>query len=84
MTPFERKRRAAGLTQTELAAKLGVTYRAVGKWEDGSKNPAPCRYKKLAAIFKMTPEELTHMFDSDTQLVRKSTKHSTRARAVSL
>ena len=39
MNPFGKRiqaaRRAAGLTQTQLAIKLGVTNRAVSAWERG-------------------------------------------------
>lgn len=63
MTPFERKRLAAGLTQQQLADKLGVTQRAVCKYENGQSMPAPRHFPKLAKIFRMTSEEVTHLFD---------------------
>lgn len=63
MTPFERKRLAAGLTQQQLADKFGLTQSAVKKWENGSSKPSPRFFPKLAKIFRMTPEEVTHLFD---------------------
>jgi transcriptional regulator with XRE-family HTH domain len=63
MKPFERKRRAAGLTQQALADKLKVSQRAVAKWERGEALPSPSFIPKLARIFRMTPEEVTHLFD---------------------
>ena len=34
-----RRRKAAGLTQKELAERLGVTNKAVSKWETGGGLP---------------------------------------------
>ena len=34
-------RAALGLTQTEFGAKLGVTWRAVARWEAGDRTPSP-------------------------------------------
>lgn len=33
------RRKAAGLTQMQLAEKLGITDRAVSKWENGKSLP---------------------------------------------
>lgn len=63
MTPFERKRLAAGLTQQELADKLDLSQAAVKKWENGDAKPSPRFFPKLARIFKMTAEDVTHLFD---------------------
>jgi DNA-binding transcriptional regulator YiaG len=35
----ERLRRAAGLSQGEVAAAIGVSYAAVSRWEQGSRRP---------------------------------------------
>ena len=37
-------RRRTGLTQAELADKIGVTNKAVSKWENGKANPPPTYY----------------------------------------
>jgi transcriptional regulator with XRE-family HTH domain len=64
MTPFERKRLAAGLTQQQLGEKLGVTQGAVKKWENGLSLPSPKYFPMLAKLFRMSAEEVTHLFDS--------------------
>ncbi len=63
MTPFQRKRLAIGLTQYALAKKLGAVPSTVSKWENGQATPAAEFYPRLAKIFGMTPEDVTHLFD---------------------
>lgn len=45
------ERRKRGLSQTELAAMLGVTNKAVSKWENGRAKPTTNTLRKLAAVF---------------------------------
>lgn len=60
-------RRAAGLTQSELAGRLGVTNKAVSKWENGRAKPTTDTIRNMAALFGVTVEEL---------LVRREEKHA--------
>jgi len=53
-----RLRRAAGLTQAELAAKLGVTNKAVSKWENGRAKPTTDTIRALAALYGISVEKL--------------------------
>ncbi len=48
-------REAAGLTQAELADKIGLTNRAVGAWESGRSKPRLDKLSKLADILGTTP-----------------------------
>lgn len=51
-------RRRAGLTQAQLAEKLGVTNKAVSKWETGKAKPATSLIRKLAVVYGLTVEQL--------------------------
>ena len=47
-----------GLSQSELGEMLGVTNKAVSKWENGSAKPNTSLIPKIAEIFEITVEEL--------------------------
>ena len=51
-------REKKGLTQAEIAQKLGVTPAAVSKWENGSSKPRVEVLFQLADILGVRPEEL--------------------------
>ena len=46
------------LTQKEFAEKLGVTYQAVSKWENGKNMPDIMLLKEISNIFNVNIEEL--------------------------
>ncbi len=45
-------RRSAGLTQSGLASKLGITKKTVAEWEQGRQEPSARRYVQLAKMAK--------------------------------
>ena len=47
---LKKMRERAGLTQTELVAKVGVSSKSVNHWENGAHIPHPKRAKKLNRI----------------------------------
>ena len=47
---LKKMRERAGLTQTELAAKVGVSSKSVFCWENGTHIPHPKRAKKLNRV----------------------------------
>lgn len=53
-----RLRKEKGLTQVELGEKLGVSSKAVSKWENGVAYPRTATLKKLATILEVPVESL--------------------------
>lgn len=51
-------RKSNGLTQKQLAEKLGVTYQAVSKWENGKSIPDIALLKQISQEFKVEIEEI--------------------------
>lgn len=47
-----------GLSQAQLAAKLGVSDKAVSKWETGAARPGTDRLRALAAVYDISVDEL--------------------------
>ena len=61
-------RRANNLTQEQLAATLNISAQAVSKWEMGASYPDMTMIPTLAALFKVSLDEL---FDFDVKNVDK-------------
>jgi len=53
-------RLATGLSQSDLAGRLGVTQSTVALWETGKTAPRRSLMPKLAAVLKVTVMELEH------------------------
>ena len=51
-------RRGKGMTQQELADRLGVTNRTISKWETGETFPETAQLVPLADVFHITVDEL--------------------------
>lgn len=51
-------RKEKGYSQTDLANELGVSYKAVSKWETNEAQPKLSRLKDLAQIFNISVDEL--------------------------
>ena len=58
-------RTAKGMTQLELAEKIGITDKAVSKWERDLSVPDVATLPKLAEIFGITVDELMQANMSD-------------------
>lgn len=54
-------RKRNGISQNELAELLGVTNKAVSKWENGKAKPKTEILQKMASYFKIPVEELLMM-----------------------
>jgi Zn-dependent peptidase ImmA (M78 family)/transcriptional regulator with XRE-family HTH domain len=55
-------RRAAGLTQEELADRLGITQAALSRYENDLREPDDAMVARMSEILDVTPEFLTHPF----------------------
>ncbi|MDF7817399.1 helix-turn-helix transcriptional regulator [Runella sp. MFBS21] len=64
MTAFSKNlikfRNEKGLTQKELAEKLGIKNQSVSKWEKGEALPKGERLMKLCEILGVTPNQLSY------------------------
>ena len=56
------------LSQAELAAMLGVTNKAVSKWETGKAKPTTNSIRKLAALFNVEVGELLSLKDGGKKM----------------
>lgn len=66
-------RRKAGLSQTELAEKLGVTSQAVSKWECGNAVPDIDMLLELSHMYKVTINEMLEDVDLLYELTGRET-----------
>lgn len=48
-------RRAAGLTQTEAASRIGVAQPSVANWESGRANPTITNIMEIARVYGVEP-----------------------------
>ena len=55
-------RKKQGISQAELAARLGVTQQAVGKWEGGKSSPDPSTVAQIAGILGTTADYLLGLY----------------------
>ena len=46
-----------GLTQEKLAARLGVTFPTINRWENGRANPSPLALKQIEDLLAALGEE---------------------------
>lgn len=58
MKTISDRRKRQGLTQEELAKKMGVSQVAVSKWESGVTRPNTSLLVKLAEVLECTVDEL--------------------------
>lgn len=61
MTIGEQIRKArirAGLTQGELAQKLGISYQSIGQWERSQRNPKLDTIRKIAEALDVSMNDL--------------------------
>ena len=59
-----------GLTQAQVAERLGVSQAQYAWWESGGMNPKYETIKKLADVFNTTTEALNGRYDGIEEIVR--------------
>ena len=64
-------RKNAGLSQNELGKKLGVSGKAVSKWENGNAKPHLDTITKLAALFEVSADSLLKKDESGEKCITK-------------
>lgn len=67
------KRKKLGLTQEELGRMLGVTNKAVSKWEVGETMPDVMMLKPLAKALGITVDELLQQEDKPQEEIKEDT-----------
>lgn len=59
---IKREREAAGLTQAELANRIGTASSMIGQWENNNRNPKSAVLEKIAAALNISIDRL--LYDS--------------------
>ena len=58
-------RKAAGMTQAELASRLGIPYQSIGQWENDLRNP---KFETLQKIASALDVPLSRLLSQNEQL----------------
>jgi len=69
-------RRAQGMTQDQLAGRLGISYQAVSKWENGASCPDIMMLPQLAEIFGVSIDALFGRETDMTVVQNESSAHA--------
>lgn len=68
-------RKAKGLSQEDMAEKLGVSRQAISKWENGLTSPEMANIAKLCEILEVTPNKLLG-YEEDEKTNQPKIQHS--------
>ena len=69
-TSLAAARKKSGLSQEDVAAKLGVSRQTISKWETDETLPDIRQAKKLAGLYHRTLDELID-FDTDLEMIEQ-------------
>ena len=69
-------RKKAGLTQIELAEKLGVSIATLRRWEAGETAPNGTRIFELAELLEVSPDEIVASTENSARVQAMSTGNS--------
>ena len=56
-------RERTGLTQEKFAAKLGVTFPTINRWENGKAKPSPLALKQIEELLRTMGEQGEDLLD---------------------
>ena len=70
-TSLSRARKNSGLSQEEVAEKLGVSRQTISKWETDETLPDIRQSKRMAALYKLSLDELID-FDLEVQEIQEA------------
>jgi putative transcriptional regulator len=56
-------RRRTGLTQEKFAARLGVTFPTINRWENGRARPSPLAMQKIEELLRAMKERGRDLLD---------------------
>ncbi len=73
-----RARKKCGLSQEEVAEKLGVSRQTISKWETNETLPDIRQSKRLALLYRLSLDELID-FDMDIQEVEQAIERTSAA-----
>lgn len=59
---IKKEREAAGVTQAELASRIGTASSMIGQWENNNRNPKAAVLEKIAAALNISVDRL--LYDS--------------------
>lgn len=71
---LKRERIAAGMSQKELAAKVGTTQQLLSRWELGEVEPTLGNIIALLKVLNVTFEDLIDMENADDQSEKRKTE----------
>lgn len=57
-SPITAARKAAGMSQQQLADALGIAQQHVSRWERGERTPRIATLKRIAAVLGCSPRDL--------------------------
>ena len=69
-------RKKKGISQEELAEKIGVARQTISKWELGETSPDLKQAKELSKIFKISLDELTNNDIKEVLIEKTSNKEN--------
>ena len=74
MLNIKKHRELFGLTQAQVAKKVGVGANAVSQWETGARSPCVRHIQLLAALFGCTVDELLKPDDTKYENLKSQSK----------